>query len=59
MSAEIEKLTVDIDRVLLVALMTSTVAVLNDKSVPVAVEWVLCSISSENIVVVIWLFPVV
>lgn len=59
MATEIEKLAVDIDRVLLVALMTSTVAVLNDKSVPVAVERILCSVASENIVVVIWLFPVV
>lgn len=57
MPSEVELLPVYQYRLILIALMTPTIAVLNHKAVPVGEELILSGVSSEHVVVVIGVFP--
>ena len=59
MSPEVEFLPINNDRLIFVALVASTIAILNDKAIPIREELVLRTICPEHVVVVIRVTPVV
>jgi hypothetical protein len=58
-ASEIKILAIFVDWVFKIALMPSTVAILDDKAIPVVIERILGLISSENVIVVIRILPFV
>ena len=57
MSSKVKFLTIDNDGLILVALVSSTIAILDDEPVPVRKELILRLVSSENIVIIIRVCP--
>ena len=51
MASEVQFLAINCVRIFSIALMTSTIAILNNKSIPISEELVLRGIASEHVII--------